>query len=131
MATEKIAKAYLWRTGAPPARSHVGLRQFLRLLMTRSGPELKRIAKLFEFGRPRDMDTWVRQVFPLAHELENLAPALANDGPNPEYPWPHGSPAKCPAEYAFGLWAQLQNAPRGRELLKFTRNAIERFEQFA
>ncbi len=31
MVTEKIAKAYLWRKGAPP-KSHAGFVQFLRLL---------------------------------------------------------------------------------------------------
>jgi hypothetical protein len=131
MATEKIAKAYLWRSRVPPARSHVGYRRFTLALLDRNSRDMQRIAKVFGFARPRDLDSWVRQVSPLAHELQNLAPAEANDGPNPEYPWPHDSPDDCPAEYTFGLWEQLQNAPRGRELLKFIRNAVERFEQYA
>src|SRR5205809_447099 len=32
MAAEKIAKAYLWRTGRAPLRSHVGLMPFLQAL---------------------------------------------------------------------------------------------------
>jgi len=131
MATEKIAKAYLWRIGGPPARSHVGFRRFMLALLDRNRRDMQRIAKMFGFARRKDMDAWVRQVSPLAHELQNLAPAESNDGPNPEYPWPHDSPAEYPAEYTFGLWDRLQNAPRGRDLLKFIRNAIERFELYA
>ena len=131
MVCEKLAKAYLWRSGTAPPRSHVGFMRFLRALMGRNGADLRRIAKVFEFARPRDMDAWVRQIGPLAYELQNLAPAEANDGPNPEYPWPHESPAECPAEHQFTLWAQLRDSPRGRELLKFIRRTVERFEQYA
>jgi hypothetical protein len=131
MATEKIAKAYLWQTGVPPARSHVGFRRFMFALLARNGPDLRRIAKVFGFTRSRDMEAWVRQVSRLAQELQNPAPTESNNGPNPEYPWPHDSPAECPVEYAFGLWAQLRESRRGRELLRFVRNAIERFEQYA
>src|SRR5438067_13529370 len=89
MAAEKIGKAYLWRSGSAPTKSHVGLMRFLRALLGRKRAELQRIAETFEFARPRDMDAWVNQVAPLAYELQNLAPDMANDGPNPEYPWPH------------------------------------------
>jgi hypothetical protein len=131
MATEKLAKAYLWRSGMAPPASHVGFSRFLRALMTRSSPDLRRIARVFDFGRPVEMEAWVRQVGPLAHELQNLAPVVANDGPNPEYPWPHKSPIECPVEFSFPLWPQLRDERRGRELLKFIRNGVERFEQFA
>src|SRR5215208_5917868 len=79
MATEKLAKAYLWRSGVAPPPSHVGFPRFLRALMTRSSADLRRIARVFDFARPRDLEAWVRQVHPLAHELQNLAPAAAND----------------------------------------------------
>ena len=32
MVTEKIAKAYFWRSGSPPPKSHAGFVQFLRFL---------------------------------------------------------------------------------------------------
>ena len=99
--------------------------------MTRSSADLRRIARVFDFSRPRELDAWVRQVGPLAHALQNLAPAVAGDGPNPEYPWPHESPTECPAEYSFALWPRLRDERRGRELLKFIRNGVERFEQYA
>jgi hypothetical protein len=131
MAAEKISKAYLWRSGSPPPRSHVGLMRFMRALLVRGRAEVSRIAKVFEFGRPRDMDAWVKQVAPLAYELQNLAPAEANDGPNPEYPWPHEQPTHCPASYSFELWAKLRDHVQGRNLLRFVERAIERFEEYA
>jgi hypothetical protein len=60
MAAEKISKAYLWRSGSSPPRSHVGLMRFMRALLGRGRAELSRVAKVFEFGRPRDIDAWVR-----------------------------------------------------------------------
>jgi hypothetical protein len=114
MAAEKISKAYLWRSGFPPPRSHVGLMRFMRALMGRRRAELGRIATVFEYSRPKDMDAWLRQAAPLAYELQNLAPAEANDGPNPEYPWPHEQPTRCPACYSFELWTKLRDQTRGR-----------------
>jgi hypothetical protein len=131
MAAEKISKAYLWRSGSPPPRSHVGLMRFLRALMGRRKAELGRIAKVFAFGRPRDMDAWVTQVSPLAYELQNLAPAEASDGPNPEYPWPHAQPTHCPASYSFELWAKLRDHTQGRTFLRFIERAIRRFNEYA
>ena len=131
MAAEKISKAYLWRSGSPPPRSHVGLMRFMRALLGRRRAELSRVVKVFEFQRPKDMDAWLSQVMPLAYALQNLAPAEANDGPNPEYPWPHEAPTHCPASYSFELWTKLRDQTQGRSLLRFIERAIERFEQYA
>lgn len=133
MATEKLCKAYLWRSGTTPPRSHLGLMPFLQALLSRghSRKELRRIAAVFGFARPAQMDAWVRQVSALAHEVQNLAPDLANDGPNPEYPWPHDNPTQCPASYEFEVWHQLRDSAQGRQLLKFVERAIQTFEQYA
>jgi hypothetical protein len=133
MAAEKISKAYLWRSGTAPPRSHVGLMPFLLALLSRglSRKERQRIAKIFEYARPEDMAAWVRQVSPLAHELQNLTPDLSNNGPNTEYPWPHEDPAHCPALHSFALWGRLVDAELGRRLMKFIEKAIQRFEQYA
>jgi hypothetical protein len=32
MTTEKLAKAYFWRTGSPPQKSHIGFVKFLQFL---------------------------------------------------------------------------------------------------
>lgn len=133
MASEKISKAYLWRSGNAPPRSHVGLMRFLQALLSRGQGrrERQRIAEIFDYSRPEDMAAWVRQVAPLAHQLQNLAPDLANDGPNTEYPWPHDEPTDCPALFKFALWIELRDNEPKRRLVKFLRRAIERFEQYA
>jgi hypothetical protein len=131
MATEKISKAYLWRSGTPPPRTHVGLMRFLKALLDRRDTELKGISKAFEFNRPKEMEAWVKQVSPLAYELQNLAPAEAGNGPNPEYPWPHDKPTNCPAMYTFDLWARLRDHVQGRRLLQFIARAVDRFDQYA
>jgi hypothetical protein len=133
MSAEKISKAYLWRSGTEPPRSHVGLMPFLQALISRSlgRKEQQRIAEIFDFGRPQEMAAWVRQVSPLAHQLQNITPDLAQDGPNTEYPWPPANPTDCPALYSFDLWARLRDHVQGRGLLKFIERAIQRFEQYA
>jgi hypothetical protein len=133
MAAEKISKAYLWRSGAAPPRSLVGLMPFLQALLSRGlgRKERRRIAGIFDYARPEDMAAWVKQVSPLAHDLQNLTPDLSNDGPNAEYPWPHDEPTHCPALHSFALWNRLRDSEPGRRLVKFLDKAIQRFEQYA
>jgi hypothetical protein len=119
MATEKLSKAYLWRSGNAPPKLHTGFVRFLRALLTRSDPELERIARIFGFRRAEDFDNWVTSVLPLAYQVQNSAPAEANDGPNPEYPWPHMSPANAPTSHTFSLWTELSETGRGNHLLDF------------
>lgn len=92
MATEKLSKAYLWRSGKPPPKVHTGFVRFLRAVLDRKEDDLNRIAAIFGFGRADDITNWVRSALPLAYRVMNSAPAEANDGPNPEYPWPHDQP---------------------------------------
>ena len=70
-------------------------------------------------------------VSPLAHQLQNLTPDLAQDGPNTEYPWSHKNPSHCPATHSFDLWDKLRDSEPGRRLVKFIQRAIERFDQYA
>jgi hypothetical protein len=64
------------------------------------------------------------------YELEPLAPALAQDGPNPEYPWPHHIPADNPVRHEFGLWGELTRTALGRQLVKVVGLAVDRFPTF-
>ena len=64
---------------------------------------------------------------PLIYELERLAPALANDGPNPEYPWPHIAPEQTPATFDFPIWRQFTETGRGRQLVQIIKTAIDQF----
>jgi hypothetical protein len=130
MATEKLSKAYLWRSDHAPPRSHTGFVRFLTALLDRRR-ELGRIAKVLGFGRRADLDNWVRSVRPMAYSLQNIAPAEAGDGANPEYPWPHEAPAHYPAGHTFALWNQLTDTGQGRKLMEFVEHAIERFENYA
>jgi hypothetical protein len=62
-----------------------------------------------------------------ACNLEQLAPALANDGPNPEYPWPQNAPKYVPATFEFDVWRQLTETGRGRQLVQVIKAAVEQF----
>ena len=52
-ATEKLSKAYLWRSGHAPPKSHTGFVRFLRALLDRRS-ELDRIANVLGFRRRDD-----------------------------------------------------------------------------
>ena len=131
MATEKLSKAYFWRSGHAPPRTHTGFVRFLKALLDRPSGELSRIANHLGFRRREDFENWAAGIQPLAYDLQNIAPAQSGDGPNPEYPWPHGAPAQCPSEHRFALWEQLASTGRGRKLISFIERAVERFEYFA
>ena len=130
MVTEKLAKAYFWRSGTPPPRSHAGLVQFLRFLGHTRQTDHDRTANLFSFNKFTDFQNWIRSVLPIAYDLEHLAPALANDGPNPEYPWPHADPQRAPVEHSFAVWASLTSG-QGRDLMRVIHIAVKRFPEYA
>jgi len=75
MVTEKLVKAYFWRSGSPPPRSHAGFVQFLRFLGQIRPSDRDRIAELFSFKRFTDFQNWIRAVLPIAYELERLTGA--------------------------------------------------------
>lgn len=128
MATEKLAKAYFWRSGSPPPRSHAGFVQFLRFLGQVRQKDRVRLASLFSFNRFADFQSWIRNTLPLAYDLERLTPDLASDGPNLEYPWPHAQPRFAPVNHM--IWTALASR-HGRDLMRFIRLAINRFPEYA
>jgi hypothetical protein len=131
MVTEKLGKAYFWRTGRPPRKSHVSLVRFLQAIDDRPDPDLTRIALLFGFGRARDFEDWIPKITPLAYDLERLAPALAGDsGPNPEYPWPRTAPVHAPVTFEFLVWTHLTETGRGRQLLQVVDTAVVKFPEY-
>jgi hypothetical protein len=131
MVTEKLGKAYFWRTGYPPRKSHASFVRFLQALDDRPSPHCSRIANLLGFARARDFENWIPTITPLAYGLERLAPGLAGDnGPNAEYPWPWAAPDFGPASYDFGIWHQLTGSGRGRQLLRVIDSAVIRFPQY-
>ena len=130
MVTEKLAKAYFWRSGHAPPRSHAGFVQFLRFLGHVREHDRERLANLFSFRRFEDFQNWIRNVLPIAYDLERLAPAVANEGPNPEYPWPHDQPRHAPVNHDFVIWAALMSG-QGRDLMRIVRIALDRFPEYA
>jgi hypothetical protein len=127
MVTEKLTKAYIWKSGAAPKKSHSGLGLFMRLLLQVSRPRRQQLAELLGFARFDDFQNWTRQALPLAYALEQLAPDLANNGPNPEYPWPHEAPQFVPASFDFDVWRDLTKTGRGRQLTQVIKTCVEQF----
>lgn len=132
MVTEKLGKAYFWRSNTSPPKSHAGFVKFLRALGGVRSSEHARLAGLFGFKQFKDFRYSLNRMSPLAYDLERLAPALARDnGPNPEYPWPTTAPKYTPVTYEFDIWKQIMDTGRGRELLKFIDTAVRRFDDFS
>jgi hypothetical protein len=131
MLTEKLGKAYFWRSKKPPRKSHAFFVRFLQALLSRRSVDNERIANLLGFSRAADFENWIPTIAPLAHEVERLAPDLAGDGPNPEYPWPSKIPTEFPAGYTFSVWEQLTETGRGRQLLKVIEAAVREFPKYA
>jgi hypothetical protein len=131
MTTEKLSKAYLWRSGHPPPKTHVGFVRFLRALLDRRSEEISRIASVLGFADAMGLENWISKVLPLAYSVQSLAPAEAGDGPNAEYPWPHATPTTSPVNFSFPTWDQLANTGQGRRLLQFVRVAVQQFAQIA
>ncbi len=126
MATEKLAKAYFWRSGKVPAKSHVGFSKLFRALADNQSAYAA-----LGFKRVDEYRRWCRQTASgLSHEIESLAPSLANNGPNPEYPWPHHAPTETPASFSFPLWDKLQSEGAGRQFLARVELAISSFDAY-
>lgn len=131
MVTEKLGKAYFWRTGRPPRASHASLVRFLQALDDRPRFDVDRIARLLGFGRSQNLENWIPTIAPLAYDLERLAPKLAGfNSPNPEYPWPHEAPAYAPVWYSFPVWRELTETGRGRQLIRVIDAAVLNFPQY-
>ena len=90
----------------------------------------QQIADIFAFGRFEDFQNWTRTVLPLIFELGRLAPTLAHDGPNPEYPWPSSAPQFVPATFDFEVWRQLTDTGRGRQLIQVIKAAADNFPTY-
>ena len=65
-----------------------------------------------------------------AEGVEDLAPTLSPDTPNPEYPWPRANPHTAPAEHTFAIWEELQETASGRKFLSLVRDLFAAAEAF-
>ncbi len=131
MVTEKLGKAYFWRIARPPRTTHASFVRFIQALGDRRTPGIDRIAELLGFGRPRELENWIRTVTPLAYDLERLAPDLAGvNNPNAEYPWPHAAPVHAPVSHRFEVRETLTETVRGRRLLQVIDAAVREFPRY-
>jgi hypothetical protein len=125
MASELLGKAYAWQQG-PVGKSHKALLKFLRSLSSNA----KAQRQLGYEGQNENWTHTIRKITPMAESLQKMAPALANDGPNPEYPWPAGSPTTAPVEYQFPIWENLTETTYGRTLLSFIHHLFSVAEEY-
>jgi hypothetical protein len=133
MSSEKIAKAYFWEKAATPQKlTHSAFVRFRKMLGSNSKQSVRdSIALILGFETDQKLQQFFRSSFHIARQIEMLAPSLAGDGANAEYPWPNASPTNCPAGYRFFLYDELKDTWYGRQTIMFLRHAITRFDQYA
>lgn len=113
MATELLAKASAWKK-VQTEPTHKALVHFFRKLESDKRAQS-------QLGFAEQNENWrytLLKLSPLADDLQKMAPALAGQGPNPEYPWPKGMPTTAPVGYSFPIWEDLTNKSWGRQLLR-------------
>jgi len=126
MATEKLGKALLFAGHSKLERlirSHAAFVKFMQVAGNNSNLQA-RLSMTHS-----QLKNHFKRLLPLAYEIESLAPTLAQDGPNPEYPWLDKSGRlQVPGEYTFPLIKSLQTS-HGVKLLKDIENCIAEFEK--
>ena len=122
MCTEKLAKAFFWRSPGAGSLGHAAFVKFVRSIATN-----KKVAQKLGFENTSSFGEWIKDVSDLAYELERLAPALADAGPNPEYPWPREFPEFAPIEHDFQIWWRLKT-PNGRCLWRMIDQLLANFD---
>jgi hypothetical protein len=124
MATELLGKADAWKHG-PQKATHRAFARFLRTLSTNRHAQ----RQLGYEGQNENWRHMIRKTIPLAQTIEDLAPTLAGNGPNPEYPWPPANPRFAPAEHSFIVWEELQETA-GLHFIDMTRRLFLTAEAF-
>ena len=127
MTTEKLGKAVLLRSGTNLDKVSSTHKTFVRFLQVAArNPSLRQAFQL----DARQLQEYVKDVLPVADQIERLAPTLAQNGPNAEYPWktPSGD-VKVPASFAFPVMRELRSL-KGRKLLKLIKRLLDEFDTF-
>lgn len=107
MTLEKLAKGMSCPAGGMirPPKVHSGATRIVQYLI-HGGPHASAFQTTFRMS-DRQRNAYLRELLPAIVEIERLAPALAGDGPNAEYPWavPHAAPASVmpPSDYDFPI----------------------------
>jgi len=127
MASEKLSKAVLI-TGHSSletiTQSHAAFVKFMQV-----ASKDRKLQKVLGMKKSQQKAQF-KTLLPLAQEIELLAPALAQSGPNPEYPWKDASGnISAPGDYSFPLMKRLRETPQGIQLLRYTEIFLKRFEE--
>ncbi|MFO0969057.1 MAG: hypothetical protein U0793_26180 [Gemmataceae bacterium] len=125
MATELLGKAHAWKDG-PRTHTHRAFVPFLRSL----GTNRKAQARLGREGHNESWRQLIKSSLSLAERVEALAPAIARDAPNPEYPWPRDAPVAAPVEHTFDVWQELEATPGGRRFFQLLNGLFGAAEAF-
>jgi len=118
MATEKLGKGFTTPPGGPqPPKVHRAFVGFLR-----SAKGSAQLRQACHCG-PGQVDAYIASLLPQARLIEDLAPSIANDGPNPEYPWRQPLGVTAPVDHPF---SNLQFDGRGMvNMLKFLERCFQ------
>jgi hypothetical protein len=125
MTCEKLGKAFLLEGKSislqQAVTSHTAFKRFLQIASRH--PLLRELFRM----NSAQFRAFIRQLLPLADDIEHLTPALAQRGPNVEYPWE--SPDKqvyAPVHYTFTVMLELHK-PHGTNLLKLVNLVQQHF----
>jgi len=127
MASEKLGKALLVAGHSSLEKitqTHAAFVKFMQIAGNH-----RKLQKALGMKKPQQRAQF-KTLLPFAYEIELLAPALAQRGPNPEYPWedPSGT-ILAPADHSFPLVKRLHQTPQGMQLLKYVEIFLKRFEE--
>ena len=116
-----LGKAFAWKHGQPKSPI-VRLSLFFVVY-----PINRHAQKQMGFdGQNANWKDLIRKSVSFADQIEKLAPALACDGPNPEYPWPDGNPTIAPALYGYLRFGGKYKKKRQAESSLISRIAYSR-----
>jgi hypothetical protein len=126
MATEKLGKALLIAGDMSLERithTHAAFVKFLRVARNNHNLQ-KRLGMSHS-----QLKAHFNRLLPIANEIEVLAPTLAQDGPNPEYPWlDRSGHILVPIDYSFPQM-KLMQSPQGAQLFRYIRHFFVEFEK--
>lgn len=115
MATEKMGKAFLLAHNEISAedaeRNHEGFAKYIKIAARNHA-----LARKLEMRPEKFRDLINDRFVPLAQRIEQLAPALAKGGANPEYPWRDNSGFNIPCQWDFD--PVVQDLTRSRAMFQ-------------
>lgn len=109
MTLEKLAKRYrIPRRGPDLPHTHKGASHLIQLLIPANPINRRLHIALGKFNVQRR--AYLNALLPTIHAIERLAPALAKNAQNAEYPWPlpNGVDIMAPFDHGFNEPALMQ-----------------------